>query len=78
MDKNSTLTKQQPQITLFLTTPEAIMFKDFQQFHKTFALLCSSGVFDTKNGSIEMHFDAQGGIRKIERHNVLFDERIKV
>jgi hypothetical protein len=75
MDNNSTLTNKPPEITLFLTTPEAIMFRDFQQFHSTFALLCSSGVFDTRNGSCEIHFDNDGNIKKIERHNVLFDYR---
>jgi len=65
------------EITIFLTTPEAQMFKDFQQFHATFALLCSSGVFDIKNGSATIHFDNLGEIKKIERNDSLYDNRVK-
>lgn len=64
-------------ITIVLTTPEAVMFRDFQRFHETFALLCSKGVFDMRAGSVTMHFDFQGNIQKIERHDSLFDARIK-
>lgn len=64
-------------VTVFLTTPEALMFKDFQAFHATFALLCKSGVFDIKSGSATLHFDALGQIQKIERHDSLFDGRVK-
>lgn len=65
------------EIKIFLTTPEAIMFKDFQQFHQTFALLCSSGVFDVRNGSVTIHFDNESNIKKIERNDSLYDSRIK-
>lgn len=65
------------QITIFLTTPEAIAFRNFQQFHNTFMLMVNKGVFDTKNGSVEMHFDSNGVIQKIERHDSLFDSRVK-
>lgn len=65
------------QVTVLLTTPEALMFKEFQQFHKTFALLCEKGVFDIKGGNAVIHFDANGFIQKIERHDSLFDARVK-
>lgn len=64
-------------VTIILTTPEAIQFRNFQQFHETFALLCKSGVFDMKNGQATIHFDAQGNIAKIERKDSLFDVRIE-
>lgn len=64
-------------IAIFLTTPEVLMFKDYQKFHQTFALMCEKGVFDTINGQIIMHFDSNGDIKKIERHSSLFDSRIK-
>ena len=66
------------QITILLTTPEAILFRDFQQFHQTFALLCTKGVFDMRNGSVTLHFDQNGTIQKIDRHDSLFDARAKV
>lgn len=65
------------EVKIFLTTPEAMMFRDFQQFHETFALLVKSGVFDVKNGSVTLHFDPQGQLAKIERKDNLFDVRIK-
>jgi len=67
-----------PQITIFLTTPEAELFKSYQQFHATFALLVKQGVFDIKAGSAVLHFDSNGFIQKIERHDNLFDARQKI
>lgn len=64
-------------VTIFLTPIDAELFKSYQQFHSTFALLCSKGVFDQRNGSITMHFDSLGNIGKIERHDSLYDARIK-
>lgn len=65
------------QITIFLTTPEALLFKEYQRFHATFQLLCEKGVFDVKSGKVIMHFDENGVIQKIERNDNLFDARIK-
>ena len=55
----------QPEVTIFLTPPEALLFKDFQEYHNTFTLLCQKGVFSIKNGSVIIHFDSQGLIQKI-------------
>lgn len=66
------------EIQIFLTTPEAMLFRSFQQFHATFALLAQKGVFDIKSGSATLHFDSQGNIQKIERHDNLFDARQKL
>lgn len=66
-----------PEVTIFLTPQDTELFKSFQQFHTTFALLCSKGVFDIKNGSATLHFDNNGFIQKIERHDNLFDSRVK-
>ena len=65
------------QITIFLTPPEVALFKDFQQYHQTFTLMCQKGVFSIKNGSATIHFDPQGTIKKIERNDSLFDSRNK-
>jgi hypothetical protein len=61
----------EPQVTIFLTHQDAELFKSFNQFHKTFELLCKSG------GSFTCHLDNNGFIQKIERHDNLFDSRIK-
>lgn len=65
------------EVTIILTTPEAIMWRDYQQFHAAFALLVSRGIFDVKNGSVTIHFDSLGNIAKIERKDNLFDLRAK-
>lgn len=64
-------------IKIELTTVEAIQFRDWQQFHSTFALLAKSGVFDIKNGSAVLHFDPDGNIKKIERADTLYNERLQ-
>lgn len=46
-------------IVITLTTPEAVMFRDFQQFHDMFALLVKQGVFDVEYGKVVLNF--QGG-----------------
>lgn len=63
------------QVTIFLTTPEAILFRDFQQFHKTFALLAKSGVFDISNGTATIHFGPHSEISAIVRNDKLYDSR---
>lgn len=68
---------QTEQITIFLTTPEAEMFKSFQEFHSTFFLLVNSGVFNIKGGSAVIHFDESGVIQNIERNDTLFNSRVK-
>ena len=67
----------EPQVTIFLTHQDAELFKSFNQFHKSFQLLCERGVFDIKSGSATIHFDSNGFIQKIERHDNLFDARLK-
>jgi len=61
-------------VTIILTTPEAIEFRNFQQnyvifkeyqkFHATFAALVESGVFDINYGSATLHF-AKNDLQKI-------------
>ena len=63
------------QVSIFLTTQDAAMFKEWQQFHAMFALLTKSGVFDTKSGSVTLHFDPQGNIQRIERKDDLYNAR---
>lgn len=62
-------------VTIILSTPEAEMFKSWQSFHSTFALMVSSGVFDVKSGSVTVHFDGNGTIKRIERKDDLFNAR---
>lgn len=59
------------EVQIFLTTPEALLFKDFQEFHATFALLVQKGVFDTKFGSVTLNF-ADGEIKTIEKKEIIY------
>lgn len=63
-------------IKIELTTPEAIMFRSYQEFHATFALLCSKGVFDITNGSATIHFGPNGEISSITRNDSLFNIKV--
>lgn len=63
-------------IQIEISTPEAIAFRQFMQFHANFMLLANSGVFNITNGTATLHFDQNGQIGKIERKDNLFDSRI--
>lgn len=62
-------------IQIEITTPEAIAFRQFMQFHSNFMLLVNNGVFNVKDGSVRLHFDHDGNVRKIEREDTLYNER---
>lgn len=63
------------EITIFMSNQEAIQFRMFQQYYEQFVLMVSKGVFDIRDGSVEVHFDHFGAIQKIDRHDPLFDAR---
>ena len=54
------------EVTIILTTPEAVEFREFQKnramwkdlakFHETFAKLVETGVFDIQYGKATIHF----------------------
>lgn len=58
-------------VTIILTTPEAQMFKDFQQFHSTFALLIEKGVFDIQFGKAILNFQ-HGELQNIIKEEVVY------
>lgn len=60
------------QLTIFLTPIEVDLFKSFREHQTDFMLLKSNGIFDVKNGSMTIHFDAEGIVRKIETNKILF------
>ncbi len=62
-------------VTVILTPPEAVLFKDFQEYHKAFTLMCQQGVFGVRSGSVTIHFDSQGAIQRIERKDDLYNAR---
>ncbi len=66
-----------PTITIFLTPPDAELFKSYQQFHATFALLVKSGAFDIKSGAFVCHLDEYGTVKLIERNDTLYNARLE-
>ena len=69
--------KPEDLIKIEITTPEAVLFRSFMEFNQTFALMVSSGVFDIRNGSATINFDALGNISSIERKDSLYNVRVK-
>lgn len=63
------------EITIFISPQEAMQFRNFQKHHDLFLLLVNKGVFDIRNGSAVLHFDNNGIIQKIDRHDPLFDSK---
>ncbi len=63
-------------IKVYLTTMEAEKFKEFQKYHDTFILLFEKGIFDIRNGSAILNFDAFGTITTIHRNDVLYNHRV--
>ena len=59
-------------VTIELTKQEAELFKLFREFQSEFELLVRNDVFSMKNGSIEIHKDDLGKIRKILINKIAF------
>ena len=55
-----------------LSPDEVDSFKTFRQYQDNIVKLLNSRIFDIKNGSAVIHFDGDGNVRIIERHDHLF------
>ena len=55
-----------------LTPEEVDQFKTFRQYQDNIVKLLNSRIFDIKSGSAVIHFDGEGNVRIIERHDHLF------
>lgn len=65
-------------IKIELTTPEAIMFRLFQNEHddyQLFLLLKEQGVFSQKNASVTLNFDSKGELQNIQRQDFMYSKR---
>ena len=54
-----------------MTVEEARLFVEFRRFQQQFTSLEKCGFFAIKGGSAMTHFDSDGKIRKVERHDVI-------
>lgn len=66
--------EQERVVAITLTEEEAELFKTFREFQNDFSILLNNSVFSFKNGSIVIHRDDQGRIRKIEMHKIYFKD----
>lgn len=58
-------------IKLELTDADARLFTEFRRQQDVWAKLLNSGALTVKNGSVVLHFDNDGSLRRIERHDIL-------
>ncbi len=63
-------------LALYIPDEEAQKFILFQKHYDTFMTLVESGVFDQKNGTVTIHFDAQGVIQVLQRADNLYVKRV--
>lgn len=59
-------------ITLTLTAEEAASFRAWREHQGTFELLLAHQIFEIRNGSAELHFNAAGQIASIDAHVKVF------
>lgn len=58
-------------IVIELSEIDATAFKLFRQYQDKIVLLVSLGVFETRNGSVELHFNNEG-LASIDKHERLY------
>jgi len=58
-------------VQVSLTPEDQALFLEFRKRQQNISKLLKSGMFDIKNGYAEIHFDSQGVIGPIFRHEKL-------
>lgn len=60
-------------VKIELNAQEAQEFIAWQEHHDLFKKLLDLGVFGVRNGSAELHFDAQGALSNAKLHFTVFN-----
>ena len=55
-------------ISIQLNEQEAELFKRFRQMQAVFEIFMRGGVFNVRNGSVEIHFNSAGDVGMIRKH----------
>ncbi len=53
---------------VFLTPEDVLVFQAFQKHYTLIGLLDSLDVFGIRNGSVTIHFDTNGKIGSVDKH----------
>jgi len=73
MNKEMTIgEKLNNEVTIFLTPIDVELFRSFREHQTDFMVLLDNGVFSMKNGSLTIHYDDKGLVRKIESNQIKF------
>ena len=62
-------------MTIELTDTDAKLFLEFQKNYDAFHALDTAGVFKICNGSVEIHFDSEGTLANITRHEIVYKRK---
>lgn len=62
---------QEQLITIEITSPEAILFRQYQQHHDLFMNLSNHGVFDIQFGKCTLNF-ANGDLQNVIKEEVIY------
>lgn len=54
-----------------LTPEQALLFRTFMEHYDTIEFMTKSGVWDVRNGSVQLHFDRGGACRTIEKRTIV-------
>lgn len=59
-------------VTILLPELEAKKWLMFQQHYDVFSILVDRGIFDTRNGNVELHFNEHGIVGSIIKHEMIY------
>jgi len=63
------------EVAVYMPDAEAAKFLLFQEYFEPFNVLIEAGVFQTRNGSIALHFDANGVLQTVQRADTLYSRK---
>lgn len=66
------MVEQGSRVSVELTEEDAALFMLYQQYHRNMTTLLTAKALDIRDGAVVLHFDHDGNIRKIDRHDSLF------
>lgn len=72
---NQTKMENKPTIAIYVPDNEAKQFLVFREHYDIFSILIEKKVFDTRNGSVALHFDNNGTLQSIQRADFMYSRR---